>query len=47
MLDQRVAPAPPPLTVRQEAVQQAEADGLTLRTGCSTGGYQGVTFDRS
>jgi len=37
-------PAPPPLTA-EEAVQQAEAEGLTLlRSEASSTGYKGVTF---
>ena len=37
-------PAPPTMT-EEEAVRQAEAEGLTLvRSCCSLTGYKGVTF---
>jgi len=40
-------PAPPPLTA-EEAVRQAEAEGLTLlRSASSSTGYTGVVFDSS
>jgi len=40
-------PKPPPLTA-EEAVQQAEAEGLALlRSESSNSGYKGVSFDRS
>ena len=39
-------PAPPPLTA-EEAVQQAEAEGLTLLRSESSTGYRGVAFTSS
>ena len=40
-------PAPPPLTA-EEALRQAEAEGLTLlRSESNNSGYKGVVFDRS
>ena len=38
-------PAPPPMTA-EEAVRQADAEGLTLLKADNTAGYKGVTFDR-
>ena len=42
-----VPPAPPPMTA-EEAVRQAEAEGLTLlKSEASSTGYKGVTFSSS
>ena len=39
-------PAPPPLTA-EEALQQAEAEGLTLLRSDNSTGYKGASFDSS
>ena len=38
-------PAPPPMTA-EEAVRQADAEGLTLLKANNTAGYKGVSYDR-